>query len=209
MKTENLIQLRPGEQVLDTVNEDIIPSLPWLVFLIFWIVGPFFFLFPLVRQGPAGIILLVVLVGSGIFMAWRFRFSRLRTVLIVTDQRIVDIVQHGFSDRTISEVNHEEIEEVTYRVKGLLATIFRFGTVIIRTAGERADIAACRVHRPIDLHHLLNDLRQETLADPAIVLRAQKLKTLAEQMSDQEVERLTEAIKKRESSKAAGQFFQE
>ena len=161
MKPETLIQLRPKEEILDTVREDIVPSLPWWIFLFLWIVAPFFFLFPLVKQGPAGIIFLIVLVGAGVFVTLRSRYERLGTVLVVTDQRVIDVVQNGFSDRIISEVDHRDIEEVLYRIKGLLPTVFRFGDVIVRTAGKRADILVRRVHRPIDLYRLLNDLRRE------------------------------------------------
>jgi hypothetical protein len=201
------IKLHPNEQILEIVHEDIVPSLPWWIFLFVWIVAPFFFLFPLFKQGPAGIIFLAVLVCSGVFVAARSQRSRAGTMTVVTDQRVVDIVQRGFSDRAITEVNHEDVVEVSYRVKGLFPTIFRFGTVIIRTAGERADVAVLRVHRPIDLHNLLNDLRREAEVDPLVVSRAQKLKTLAEKMSDVEVDRLVTAVKNRETTKAAGEFL--
>lgn len=207
MKGENLIQLRPGEQILDVVREDFIPILPWWIFLFIWIAAPFFFLVPLVQQGTVGIIFLAVMAGSGILMAFRTYFSWKKTVLAVTDQRSVDIAQHGFFNQTITEVEHKNLVEVTFYIKGIFATVFRFGTVYLRTAGQAADIAVRRVHRPIDLHHLLNDLKKEAQNDPLVTGRAQKLKSLADRLSDTEVERLTVAVKNRERETASQEFF--
>ncbi|MFH1089046.1 MAG: PH domain-containing protein [Candidatus Uhrbacteria bacterium] len=208
MKENNLIKLRPNEQILDVVREDFIPTLPWWIFLFVWIAAPFFFLVPLVRQGMVGIIFLVVMAGTGIVMAFRTHFSWRKTALVVTDERSVDITQHGFFDRTTTEVEHKNIQEVTFYIKGLLATVFRFGTVYLRTAGNAADIAVRRVHRPIDLHHLLNDLKKEAQNDPVVIGRAQKLKSLADRLSDVEVERLAAAVGKRERETASQEFFQ-
>lgn len=208
MKPETLIKLRPHEQVLEVVHEDFVPALPWWLFLFIWIAVPFFFMFPLIRQGIVGIIFLVVIAGSGIFMVFRSRYSWQRTALVVTDQRVVDISQHGFFEREMAEFSYIDIEEVTYRIKGLLATTFRYGTIYIRTAGERADIAFRRAHRPIDLNHLLNDLCQEARGELAELGRAQKLKSLADRLSDAEVERLAAAVAKREKQTAADDFFQ-
>jgi len=158
MKSENTIQLRFGEKILEIVHEDFVPALPWWIFLFIWIAAPFFFLMPLIQRGAEGVFFLLILTGTGIFMTLRARFVWQRTILIITDQRIVDVSQRGFSDRTTTEVELKDIEEVSYRVKGLWPTVFRYGTIYLRTAGERADLAFRHVHRPIDLYRLLNDL---------------------------------------------------
>lgn len=208
MNPETLIQLRPREQVLEVIHEDFVPALPWWFFLFVWVAAPFFFLFPLIRQGAVGIIFLAVMAGMGILMVLRSRYSWQRTALVVTDQRVVDISQHGFFDREIAEVNHADVEEVTYHVKGLLSTVFRYGAIYIRTSGERADFAFRRAHRPIDLNHLLNDLRKEARGDLAEASRTRKLKSLANRLSDTEVERLAVAVANREKQAAANDFFQ-
>jgi len=208
MKPQNLIQLRPHEQVLQTVREDFIPAMPWWFFLFVWVAVPFFFLFPLISQGTLGIIFLTIMVSTGILMLARSRYAWQRTALIVTDERVVDISQHGFFDREIAEVNHSDIDEVTYRVKGIFSTAFRYGTVYIRTAGERADIGFRRAHRPIDLSHLLNDLRKDAGGDSVVLDRVKKLKSLAGRLSDVEVDRLAAVVANREKQVAAKDFFQ-
>lgn len=158
MKAESLIKFRLNEKILEIVHEDFIPALPWWIFLFFWIAVPFFFLVPLIQRGPEGILFFLVVVGMGVFVTLRSHFAWQHTVLIITDQRIVDISQQGFFDRVTTEVELREVEEVSYRIKGFWSTVFRFGTIYLRTAGDRADLAFRHVHRPIDLYHLLNDL---------------------------------------------------
>lgn len=158
MNSKNTVQLRAGEKILEIIHEDFIPALPWWTFLFIWISAPFFFLVPLIQRGAEGIFFLVLMAGSGVFVALRTRFVWQRTILMVTNQRVIDVSQRGFSDRTATEVELKDIEEVTYRIKGIWPTVFRFGTIYLRTAGERADLAFCHVHKPINLYHLLTDL---------------------------------------------------
>ncbi|MFA6131712.1 MAG: PH domain-containing protein [Patescibacteria group bacterium] len=158
MGAESLIKLRLNEKILEIVHEDFVPALPWWIFLFFWIAAPFFFLVPLIQRGVEGVLFFVVVVGMGVFMVSRSYFAWQRTVLIVTDQRIIDLVQHGFLEGVVTEVELKDIEEVSYHIKGLWPTVFRYGTIYLRTAGDRADLAFRHTHRPIELYHLLNDL---------------------------------------------------
>lgn len=203
MKTENLIRLRPQEKIIETIHEDFFPFLPWWFFLFLWIAAPFFFFYPLWQQGWIGIAIFVILVLSGLLAAGRTFFSWQRTSLVVTDQRVVDIDQRGFFNRTLMEVEYQDIEEVSFKIKGFWATVFRFGTVLIRTAGERADIAVRRVHQPIKLQHLLDDLRDELGGALVSQARVKKLSSLADRLSDEEIDRLAAAVEKRSGKTAA------
>ncbi|MFH1253554.1 MAG: PH domain-containing protein [Candidatus Uhrbacteria bacterium] len=199
MKNLNSVPLRPGEKIIEVVRQDFFPSLPWWFFLFLWIVVPFFFLFPLWQQGWVGIIIFAGLVLSGLLVASQSYFSWQRTSLVITDQRIIDIDQHGFFNRSVTEIEHQDIEEVAFKIKGFWSTVFRFGTVLVRTAGERADVAIRRVHQPIKLQHLLNDLREEIGGPGVFKERARKLASLAGRLSNEEIERLAAAVEKRES----------
>lgn len=158
MKPESLIEPRAGERIVEIVREDFIPALPWWGLLFIWITTPFFFLVPLIQRGAEGVFFLSVLLLTGVFMFWRTYFVWQHTLLIITNQRTIDVSQRGFFDRTVAEVEWRDVLEVKYRVKGLWSTVFRYGTIYLRTAGERPDLAFRRVHRPIELYHLLNDL---------------------------------------------------
>ena len=79
---------------------------------------------------------------------------------MITDLRVIDVDQHGFFDRIVTEATYPHMEEVTYRIKGMLATIFRYGTVRIRIAGDAADIEVSAAKNPSKIQDLLNDLRK-------------------------------------------------
>ncbi len=58
-------------------------------------------------------------------------------IWVVTDQRVLNIVQHGLFSRTISELSIQNIQDVTAEIHGKIATVLDFGDVHIQTAGER------------------------------------------------------------------------
>lgn len=54
---------------------------------------------------------------------------------IVTSTRIVDIDQNGLFHRVNSELEMEQVEDVTFKLKGILGNVFKYGTIEIQTAG--------------------------------------------------------------------------
>jgi hypothetical protein len=61
-------------------------------------------------------------------------------VWIVTNRRIIDINQKTLFARDTITLMLEKIQDATVEVRGLMATLFNYGTLIIHTAGENPDI---------------------------------------------------------------------
>ena len=57
--------------------------------------------------------------------------------LIITDSNVTQILQKGLFNRIVSELSMHNVEDVTALQKGILQTIFNFGTLTIETAGEQ------------------------------------------------------------------------
>ena len=57
-------------------------------------------------------------------------------VWIVTNERILDIEQHGLFNRTTSELHLANIQDVTAEVKGIMHTFLDYGDVFVQTAAE-------------------------------------------------------------------------
>jgi hypothetical protein len=207
MNLSKLIQLKPDEEVIAVIHEDVVPHVPWIVFLFIWIVAPFFFLFPLFRQGPIGIVIFFALTLSGLVVGLRRLFSWQHSVFIITDHRVVDVEQRGLFDRTYSEALYGDIEDVTFRVKGIVPTIFRYGTLRVKTAGNAADLEIRRVREPSKFHDLIRDLREEAAVSVPRTLRTRKLKELTESMSDEEVDRLIAESRQTHQQEAIEQVF--
>jgi uncharacterized membrane protein YdbT with pleckstrin-like domain len=76
-------------------------------------------------------------------------------VAIVTSDRIVDIDQNGLFRRTIDELDCKMIQDVSATKRGILQTLFNFGTVEIQTAGERRNFSFENVPNPHYLQELV------------------------------------------------------
>lgn len=72
------------------------------------------------------------------------------SLYIVTDQRIVEIKQKGFFDRTVGEWQLSDISNVNYHVNGFQAVIFGFGDIMVKT--YIGDLAIKTIHHPADIH---------------------------------------------------------
>jgi len=70
------------------------------------------------------------------------------SVFVLTDKRIVVTRQRGFFDRTVSELALNNIQNVTYQVKGMQAAIFHFGDISIATLSGSGGFDIRTVHRP-------------------------------------------------------------
>lgn len=57
--------------------------------------------------------------------------------LIITDSNVTQILQKGLFNRTVSELSMHNVEDVTALQRGILQTIFNYGTLTIETAGEQ------------------------------------------------------------------------
>ncbi|PJA46270.1 hypothetical protein CO174_00485 [Candidatus Uhrbacteria bacterium CG_4_9_14_3_um_filter_50_9] len=161
MKAEDIIQLKPEEEVLEVVHEVMLPNSPRLLLYVLVLALPFFFLFPLWREGLWGVIVFFVLLCIGSLLLYRTFFKWSRTVFIISDRRVVDHEQIGFFTRVVSEARFHQIDEVTYRVKGVIPTLFRYGVVRLQLQGSAADIEFKHVKRPARIADLINDLREE------------------------------------------------
>lgn len=196
MNIDRLIARKADEEILEVAHEDLAAHFPKLCLLFAWVILPFFFLFPLVRLGGAGIFFFAAFLGAALLSFFRWFWSWSRTVLVVTDLRVMDIEQRGFFDRIVTEATYVQVDEVAYRMKGFFATIFRFGTIRVQLRGSGADIEFRRVRRPARLHDLLNDL--VSLAHGgARNPRETRLKKLAASMTDTELRQIDARVRAR------------
>lgn len=76
------------------------------------------------------------------WFTWYFNLT------LVTSQRIIDIEQRGMFLRRVREAPHAWIVEVTFEIKGLLATIFGYGNVYVNLGGDKKPICIEAVETP-------------------------------------------------------------
>lgn len=125
------------------------------------VLAPFFLLFPLLRWGLPGVAVLFALVFIGLLVLVRTILLFTLNVLIITNQRLIDVDQRGFFHRVVSESTYDKIQDVSFSMKGLLQTLFRYGDVHIQTAGAQANLEVRNVRDPEKVQELIVKLQAE------------------------------------------------
>lgn len=123
------------------------------------VLAPFFFLVPLLRLELLGKILIGLSEALGLFFGARGLVKWRKSVLAVTERRVIIVRQGGFFDRHVTELPFSRIQEVAYRVSGMGATLFRYGTLLIESAGSDEPLAMERIPHPARIQDLVTELQ--------------------------------------------------
>lgn len=145
-----LIKKKPNEKILFVLKRHFITFLPILLLFLFLLLLPVAVYYLLLNVSPniltgESLYPALVLLGSIYYLGvCLFLYSSFidfyLDIWIITDDRIVDIEQHGLFSRSTSEIELHRIQDVTDSVKGLFQTIFKYGDVVVKTASDTNDI---------------------------------------------------------------------
>ena len=123
---------------------------------------PFFFLFSLLRAGTGGLVAFLALTGFGLLIALHSFFLWDAQVLVLTNHRLVYVIQRNLWHRVVSEVSLETIRDLQWEQATLGERILHSGTVRIKTgAGSVPDLTAARIPEPEGVVRLIKALREE------------------------------------------------
>jgi len=124
-------------------------------------------LYPQFLTGPASYPILVLFASLYYLSIYLFFYSQFidfyLDLWIVTNDRIVDIEQHGLFSRTTSELDLYRIQDVTVNVSGFFPTIFKYGNLTIKTASSNSDIVFRNIPNPNQVRQGLIQLSEEDL----------------------------------------------
>lgn len=126
------ITQKPGEEVLLTLRKNPNKFGSSIVkFLIMIGIAVALFLFidnQYVLLAALALVLIAFSYGFYYFLIWFY------DVYIITNRRVVLVNQKSLFSREFVETDLDKVHDVTYSVKGIFATIFKYGTVTIRTS---------------------------------------------------------------------------
>ena len=80
-------------------------------------------------------VIYLMIVAVVLFVFW---IDYYLDVWIITSERIVDINQRGLFNREVSEFMLDKVQDITVEIPNMLATVLKFGNIIIQTAGENS-----------------------------------------------------------------------
>lgn len=145
---DNFPGQRPDEKVIKLLKRHKIffakPVIFSLIIILLMILPFYFFIF--LNWIAIGIIFLGLVIIAGMF--WYFYFLWKNDYYILTDQRIIDVDQNALFSRVFNEMSLDKIQDVTCQVVGILATVFHFGNIIIKTAGPAEDVKIEMIPNP-------------------------------------------------------------
>lgn len=182
LRLSDVLQPKPEERVVAVVRRHGITLLPRLIIAGFWMVVPFFFLFALTKIGTFGIVIFVLCLSIGLFLALRTFLLWDSDVLLITSHRLVDVDQNGLWNRTVSETPLRSVQEIVCERKGIGEMICHMGTLRIRTSGVTPELVASKVSRPERFQQLIREL-QDTTPEPED--RLAKIQALLPKVSEE------------------------
>lgn len=152
------------ERVILLLRRHPITNLPWILTAVFLALLPaLLFFFPILDYVSVNfqiailllwylVVIALVLEGA---LSWFFN------VYIVTDERLIDVDFYSLIYRRITDAKIDKIQDVTYKVGGVLGTVFNYGDVLIQTAGAIPNLEFEAVAKPAEVARILQELRTE------------------------------------------------
>lgn len=180
----------PGEVVLAEVRQYPFASAGRWVLIVVMVLGPFFFLLPLLNWGKWGLLIFFVVLIIGLLLLARTLMVLMRTVFVITSHRLIDVDQRGFFEQVVSETTYNTIQDVSFTVKGVRQTMADYGTIKIQTAGNQANLAIVNARHPAAIHELILKARAEAADVPV-----PEDDEVNEEMSDQEMLKLLKRMR--------------
>jgi uncharacterized membrane protein YdbT with pleckstrin-like domain len=156
--------VRPNEKIVLEVRRHWFALLRGIIVTSLLILAPFIIIAFLQLKGISlaalGLVpLAVFLISSWTLLVWTFFYitwtDYYLDVLIMTDQRLIDIEQKGLFAREISELRLENIQDVKVEIHGFLETLFDFGNIHIQTAGAVGSFTAHTVPKPNEIKDII------------------------------------------------------
>lgn len=155
--------LRPGEQIIKIFHRFGLLFF-WHYFLVFlFIAAPFFFMFVLFSWGTWGIVLFSVSLGFGLLFFLRTLYFQRRNSLVVTTERVINIIQKSILNKLVIDLAYQNIHNVTYQIKGFFPTIFRFGLIRIQTTNQTSDLIFTGIKKPARAAEVISQVREDRL----------------------------------------------
>lgn len=123
------------------------------------LLAPLFMLVMMLRWGTIGNVLMGVSWFLAIFLGARSFVKWWNTLLAITEKRVIAVRQNGFFDRHVTEFQHSVIQQVSYRVKGLAATLYHFGDISIEPMSGDKPMEMRRIPHPARVQELISELQ--------------------------------------------------
>ncbi|NUM25321.1 MAG: PH domain-containing protein [Candidatus Buchananbacteria bacterium] len=156
---QNLI-LNDDELVVATIRQSMLLLGKKLIIPIIMIIGAFFLLYPLFSWGDQGMVIFFALIVVGIIGLMRLILIWYWQILVITNQRVIDVDRPGLFQKIVSETDLTNVQDVVYKSRGLVQILAKIGTIKIKLA-DQTTIEVQGVSKPRVIQQLILRLKAE------------------------------------------------
>ncbi len=157
MNTASLKDLKPGEKVDKVIRRH------WIVFVMVGVYALWGILFTIVMFSlfwftafaSLSMIVFWMYYSMFLYISW---LNHELDLIVVTNNRVVVVEQRSFLDRDVGETTLDKIQEAGVRTKGLLANIFDYGTLTLKTAGSTTNFDMTFCPKPMECSRYMNNV---------------------------------------------------
>jgi hypothetical protein len=143
------------------------------------VVGALMILYLLPASIDANVVLFIVWVFYTVFMFVILFFDWYLDAWLLTNTSIIDVRWQGIFEQSVKRLDYKTVENVSYEIKGVVATLMGYGTIKIEQASGAIEIS--HITNPKRIEHLLNEFR-ETYASVSSLTEEAGLKDLLASM---------------------------
>lgn len=87
---------------------------------------------------------------------WQFWTTYYMDIWVVTNKRIIDIDYQRLFDRNISIIRLDRVQDIATHVQGVMGTLFRYGSVIVQSAGSEKEFIIDQIANPEALRDVIS-----------------------------------------------------
>lgn len=104
----------------------------------------------------------------GAFVFFYHLFDWYFDAWLLTTSGVVDIQRNGFFDMTATRIDYHMIEGISYNIKGVIPTIFNYGTITIDKIGAKTSVVLENAASPKNIEQRALKYQQRFVNDKSI-----------------------------------------
>ncbi len=108
-----------------------------------------------------GLVLGLLGIGATFLAGWIYR----NNVIFVTNEKVAQVLYTSILDRKVSQLSIGDIQDVTVSQRGLFSRLFRFGKLVIETAGEQQNYTFTYVPNPYENSQIIVGAHEANLRE--------------------------------------------
>jgi membrane protein YdbS with pleckstrin-like domain len=101
----------------------------------------------------------LLIVAGTLVTIWIYNQSR----MLITNENVVEIRQMSLFSRKVAHLNMINVEDVSVVRKGILQTLFNYGTMTIETAGEQQNFVFLNTPTPDEYRKIVINAHEQSI----------------------------------------------